>query len=111
MDILAQSSSSSSSSSSLSLSSLIQHSRSLPADHPLPPLLGLPDVDVAADPPVAEPEGVGHGVSDVGPADDGDGDTHDGVEYRHDLPHRGLGGNVPVSCRKIELNVEFYHSN
>ena len=84
----------------------MQHSRSLPADHPLPPLLGLPDVDVAADPPVAEPEGVRHGVPDVGPADDGDRDTHDGVEYRHDLPHRGLGGNVPVTCGRFELNVE-----
>ena len=84
----------------------MQHSRSLPADHPLPPLLGLPDVDVAADPPVAEPEGVCHGVPDVGPADDRDRDAHDGVEYRHDLPHRRLGGNVPVTCGRFELNVE-----
>ena len=89
----------------------LDNSRSLSAQDSLPSLLCLLNIDIAADPPVAEPEGVGHGVPDVGPADDGDGDTHDGVEYRHDLPHRGLGGDVPVSCRKIELNVEFYHSN
>ena len=80
------------------LSSFIEgHSRSLPADHPLPSLLRLPDIHVAADSPVAEPEGMGHGVTDVGPAYDRDGDTHDGVEYCHDFTNRGLWGNMTVS--------------
>ena len=75
----------------------IFNSRSLSAQYSLPPLLGLLDVDIAADPPVAEPEGVGHGVSNVGPADDGDRDANDGVEDCHDLADRSLGSNVAIA--------------
>ena len=39
----------------------------MPADVPLPPpLLGFLGAEVTEDPPVGEPEGVGHGVADVG---------------------------------------------
>ena len=74
-----------------------RYSRSLSADHPFPPLLRLPDIHITADPPVAKSEGVSHRVTDVGPADDCDGDAHDGVENGHNFTHRGFRSYVSVS--------------
>ena len=66
---------------------------------PLPALLGLLGAEVAEDAPVGEPEGVGHGVADVGPAEDGEGDAEDRVEDGHDLGDGGLGGDVTVAWK------------
>ena len=65
---------------------------------PPPPLLWLLGAEIAEDPPVAESEGVGHGVADVGPAEDSQGDPADRVEDCHDLGHGRLWGNVAVTC-------------
>ena len=66
-----------------------------------PLVLGLFGADIAEDPPVAEPECISHGVTDVGPAEDGQGDSKDGVEDSHHFGNGSLRGNMTVSW-KIE---------
>ena len=73
--------------------------RTLSVEHALAPFLGLLDVDKAAYAPVAETEGVGHGVPDIGPTDDGDWDPNDGIENCYNFSHGRLWCNVPVACR------------
>ena len=85
-----------------------QYSRSLSAQDSLPPLLCLLDVNITTDSPVAESEGVSHGVPNVGPADDSDGDPNNGVENRHDLSNGSLRGDVAVTLtlRDMEWGEE-----
>ena len=88
---------------STSRTSQPQYSRSLSAQDSLPSLLCFLDVNITTDPPVTEPEGVGHGVPNIRPADDSDGDPHNGIEYRHYLSNGSLRGNVAVT---FTMNME-----
>ena len=65
--------------------------------HPPPLLLRFLGTKIAEDPPVGESEGVGHGIANVGPAEHGERDAKDGVEYGHHFGHCSLWSNVTVA--------------
>lgn len=54
--------------------------------------------EVAAGLPVDELEGVGHGVSDVGQAQEQEGYAHYGVQDSDDLARVGFRGDITVTC-------------
>lgn len=71
------------------------------AKSPFPLFLGLSRANVTKDPPIGEPEGVGHRVADIGPTEHGQRDAQNGVEYGDDFSDGGFRRDVAITCMNV----------
>ena len=71
---------------------------------PRQPPLRLPGAHVATNSPVQETEGLGHDVSDVGQAQQHQGNPQDGVKDGHYFSPLCLGSDMAITCQRLQLD-------